>query len=146
MKKIFALLAIICFGIGGNPTTETRYQFIVKHIFDSIEIVTKDEYAIAGTQYTIQPLLDQEIEGYDDGIWEVAYTSIDGGNSQIGETYDDIIIWPTRATTITLIHDNTTVEYHYVFSKNVHVIYTWENSPNSAVLPMDNHGYVEYIR
>ena len=142
MKKILILLVIISMFVTSSAfAADQQFHFVVKHIFDSTEITTVDEYGTAGTEYTIQPLTNQEIEEYEDGIWEVAYTSIDGGNSQIEENYDSVIIWPTRATTITLIPDDTAVEYHYVFSKNVHVVYEWEGAPESVTLPIDEHGY-----
>ena len=40
-----------------------------------------------------------------------------------------------RATTFTLIPDDTTVEYTYKFYPNIQVSYQWENAPSSVVLP-----------
>ena len=126
MKKLFALMIIIIvFLISSGFTNEDTYQVIVRHIFNETEIVTVNEYAPAGTQYSVEPLRDKIIDGYEDYHWELAYASIDGGSSQIGETYD-VIFLPTRATTFTLIHDDTTVEYNYVAYKNLHVSYQWE--------------------
>ena len=47
-------------------TNEDTYQVIVRHIFNETEIVTVNEYAPAGTQYSIEPLRDKIIDGYED--------------------------------------------------------------------------------
>ena len=79
----------------GNVSPNT-YHFTLYHYFEEngIKISSKlerDEYLLAGTEITVSPLKNYVIEGYEDGIWEVAYVNIDGGNSQIEENYDDVI-------------------------------------------------------
>lgn len=68
MKKILILLVIISMFITSSAFADQKYNIVVKHIFNDTEIVTLDEYGTAGTEYTIEPLLNQEIQGYDDGI------------------------------------------------------------------------------
>lgn len=149
MKKtliLFGLVLIMVLTIGNvSPNT---YHFTLYHYFEEngIEISSKlerDEYLLTGTEITVSPLKNYVIEGYEDGIWEVAYVNIDGGNSQIEENYDDVIFWPTKSTTFTLIPDDTEVGYHYIFSANAHVQYEWDNAPASVTLPIDNKGYAD---
>lgn len=69
MKKILILLVIISMFVTSSAfAADQQFHFVVKHIFDSTEITTVDEYGTAGTEYTIQPLTNQEIEEYEDGI------------------------------------------------------------------------------
>jgi len=57
------------------------------------------------------------------------------------ENYDDVVFLPNKTTTIILIPDDTSVEFHYVYSANAHVTYEWENAPSLVTLPIDNKGY-----
>lgn len=146
MRKTFMVLGPIIAILLLTGSTNVQYHFTVSHYFEVngstvSTVVEKDIYAPAGTAFTIEAITDHHVDGYEDGIWENAYTSIDGGNSQMEENYDDVVFLPNKSTTIILIPDDTSVEFHYVYSANAHVKYEWENAPSSVTLPIDNKGY-----
>lgn len=126
--------------------SSSNYHITVKHIYEDNgkvikEIVTLDEYAPAGTQYTVQTIESPTLSGYEDGVWEMSWGKIEGGNSTLEENYHDLTLLPLQSTTFNLIPDNTYVEYHYMYTPNLHVVYQWTNAPESAQLPIDNKGY-----
>lgn len=145
MKKfiLLALVAISAIIFTGSTTT---YHITVSHIYEHngqeiSRVVTLDERAPAGTEYTVQTIESPTLTGFEDGVWELGWGVIEGGNSTLEENYHDITLLPLQSTTFNLIPDDTYVEYHYVFTPNLHVKYQWTDAPDSATLPIDEKGY-----